>query len=106
MTIDAQLSSFMPHTVTIFPFTTLNNYAQENFSATSRSAYAYIEPNRTLDPSSQTDEERVSTTAYIADTNINIRDKITFPDGRSPQISSIQINTAVQGLEHSVVNFS
>lgn len=105
MTIDRQLLTFMPHTVTIAPHSTLNNYAESNYGQT-RTASAYVEPNASLGLGVQVDEQSPSTTAYIADTSITINDKITLPDGRTPEIISIQRHTEVAGLEHTVVNFS
>jgi hypothetical protein len=105
MTIDRQILTFMPHTVTIEPHSTLNNYAESNYGS-SRTAPAYVEPNRTLGMGAQVEEQSPSTTVYVADTSIGLLDKITLPDGRTPEIISIQRHTEVAGLEHTVVNFS
>ena len=104
MALDPQLSSFMPHTVTIAPYSSKNNYG-ENQTGTTRTARAYVEPNKTLTESTDSSVEHRPTTAYIADTSITLRDKITLPDGTTPQIASIMIHTEVAGLEHTVVQF-
>lgn len=105
MAIDPQLSSFMPHTVTIAAFTSKNNYGEDSVGST-RTAKAYVEPSIVLDQSVQTNEQHPATTAYIADTNIGIRDRITLPDGSNPEIVSIAVHTEVVGLEHTVVTFA
>lgn len=105
MAIDPQLSSFMPHTVTIAPYSSKNNYG-ENQTGTARTARAYVEPNKTLTSDNDSETEHRPTTAYIADTSITLRDTITLPDGTSPQIASIEIHTEVVGLEHTVVRFT
>jgi hypothetical protein len=103
--IDKQLSSFMPHTVTIAPFSTKNAYGEDSFSATTRSASAYVEPNTQFSYGDQTVEKTTSKIAYISDTSITINDKITLPDSSTPEIVSIVIHDEVVGLEHTMVTF-
>ena len=47
MAIDKQLSSFMPHTVTITSFSSKNNYGENTFSG-SRTARAYVEKRKII----------------------------------------------------------
>ena len=105
MALDNQLSSFMPHTVTITSFSSKNNYGENTFSG-SRTARAYVEPGKNLDQSIQTNDEHVGTTAYIADTNISIRDSITLADNTTPNIMSVTVHTEVVGMEHTMVVFA
>lgn len=105
MAIDKQLTSFMPHTVTIEPFTTKNAYGEDSFSATTRTAPAYVEPNQQLSFGDQINEKTTSKIAYISDLNITINDKITLPDSSTPEIASIVIHNEVVGLEHTMVTF-
>jgi len=105
MTIDRQLLTFMPHTVTIAPYTAKNNYGEDTYTAT-RNASAYVEPDKQLQEGTQIDQETRSKTAYISDTTITLRDKITLPDGSTPKITSVTIHTEVAGLEHTVVTFA
>lgn len=105
MAIDRQLLTFMPHTVTIAPYTAKNNYGEDSHGTT-RTASAYVEPDKQLQDSTQIDQEARSKTAYISDTTITLRDKITLPDGSTPNIVSIAIHTEVAGLEHTVVTFA
>ena len=105
MTIDSQLLLFMPHTVTIAPFASKNNYG-EDVLTTTRTASAYVEPAKQLQDGTQIDQETRSKTAYISDTTITLRDKITLPDGSTPRIVSISIHTEVVGLEHTEVGFA
>jgi len=102
--IDKQLSAFMPHTVTIAPYTAKNNYGEDTYTGT-RTAYAYVEANQNVNMGNQSSEETRPKQAYISDTAITLRDKITLPDGSTPKISSIAIYTEVLGLEHTVVTF-
>jgi hypothetical protein len=104
MALDKQLSSFMPHTVTIAPYSAKNNYGEETYGAT-RTASAYVEPDTQVVSSSTIDEETRSKTAYIADTSITLRDRITLPDGSTPEIASVATHTYVVGLEHTMVVF-
>jgi len=105
MALDRQLLTFMPHTVTIAPYTAKDNYGEDTYTAT-RTAAAYVEPDRQLLDGTQIDQETRSKTAYINDTSITLRDKITLPDGSTPNITSVTIHTAVVGLEHSEVRFA
>ena len=104
MAIDKQLSGFMPHTVTIAPYTAKNNYGEDTYTTT-RTASAYVEPSQNVSLGTQINEELRSKQAYIADTSITIRDKITLPDGSTPEISSIAVHDEVLGLEHTIVTF-
>lgn len=105
MAIDIQLFRFMPHVVTIEPYASVNVYGEDQVSG-SRIARAYVTPNKTHTNGMQVNEETRPLTAYIADTKITLRDKITLPDGSAPEIRSIEIHLEVEGLEHTVVNFS
>lgn len=105
MAIDKQLTNFMPHTVTIAPFASKNAYGEDSFSATTRSASAYVEPNQQLAFGDQVNEKTTSKIAYISDMNITINDKITLPDSSTPEIASIVIHDEVVGLEHTMVTF-
>jgi len=102
--IDKQLTNFMPHTVTIAPYTAKNNYGEDTFTAT-RTASAYVEPPKQISKGLQVDTETYSKVAYIADTSITLRDKITLPDNSTPEIESISIHNEVVGLEHTMVTF-
>lgn len=104
MAIDPQLTAFMPHTVTIQSVSSTNNYGEPTFG-TARTADAYVEPNTTLTATDEVDETHKPTTAYISDTTITIDDKITLPDGTTPEIASIEIHNVVLGLEHTIVRF-
>ncbi len=105
MAIDKQLTSFMPHTVTIAPFATKNAYGEDSFSGTTRTASAYVEPNQQLAYGDQINEKTTSKIAYISDLNITMNDKITLPDSSAPEIASIVIHDEVVGLEHTMVTF-
>jgi len=102
--IDPQLNSFMPHTVTIAPYSSKNNYG-EAVTGVTRTASAYVEPLKVLTETSTTNEESRPMQAYISDITITLRDQITLPDGTTPVISSIEVHTAVAGLEHTLVTF-
>lgn len=105
MAIDDQLYDFMPHTVTIYPYTAKNNYGEDTQSASGRTAKAYVEPNKNLSVNGDRADESKPTRAYIADTSITLRDKIVLADGSTPKIASIETHTEVLGLEHTVVAF-
>lgn len=104
MAIDKQLSGFMPHTVTIAPYTVKNNYGEDTYTTT-RTASAYVEPSQNITVGNQINEELRSKQAFIADISITLRDKITLPDGSTPEISSIAVHDEVVGLEHTIVTF-
>lgn len=106
MALDWQLYTFMPHVVTIAPYSSINQYGEDQMSANTRTAKAYVAPSKVLDRSATINEQHPSTTAWIADTNIGIHDQITLPDGRVPKILSIETHVEVKGIEHTVVNFA
>lgn len=94
----------MPHTVTIAPYASTNNYGEDVTGAT-RTAKAYVEPMKIIQFGDQVNEEVRTTTAYINDLNITVRDTITLPDGSTPTIVSIAKHDEVAGLEHTEVVF-
>lgn len=104
MAIDRQIFTFMPHTVTITSYVSKNNYGEDVTGAT-RTRSAYVEPAQVLNQGTTVNEETRPKRAYISDTSITLRDKITLPDGTTPEISTIEIHTEVVGLEHTVVTF-
>tara|TARA_Y100000004_G_C8854352_1_gene386162 strand:+ start:386 stop:703 length:318 start_codon:yes stop_codon:yes gene_type:complete len=104
MAIDQQLTDFFPHTVTIAPYSAYNNYGEESFGST-RTAKAYVEAGNTLNRTDTVQEETRPVRAYVSDTSITVRDKITLPDGTTPETASIEKYTVVSGLEHTVVVF-
>ena len=104
MAIDQQIVSFFPHTVTITPYVSKNSYGEEVLG-TPRTAKAYVEPNISISNGTTVDEQSSQTVAYINDLTITVRDAITLPNGFTPVISSIELHTAVAGLEHTVVRF-
>lgn len=105
MAIDKQLSSFMPHTVTIQAFSSKNSYGEDTYSATTRTASAYVETNIVLNAGTNTNEQHQPKQIYVSDTSIAITDKITLSDGSIPEIVSIEPHTEVTGLEHTIVTF-
>ena len=105
MAIDIQLTNFFPHTVTINPYASYNNFGEEVFSGSTRTAKAYVEPNNTLTRTDTVQEETRPTRAIVSDTSITVRDKITLPDDTTPEISSIEKHIEVTGLEHTRVIF-
>ena len=105
MAIDPQLTDFMPDTVTINPQSSRNNYGEETYSGATRTAKAWVEPNTHVGRTDQVHDQSQPTQAYIADTTLTAQDKITLPDGTTPEISTVQRYTAVTGLEHTVVTF-
>jgi hypothetical protein len=104
MAIDRQLFTFMPHTVTITSYVSKNNYG-EDVTGSSRTRSAYVEPTQALNQGTTVNEETRPKQAFISDTSITLRDKITLPDGTTPEISTIEVHTEVVGLEHTVVTF-
>jgi len=106
MAIDPQLLSFMPHTVTLQNFSSFNNFGEENHSATTRTAKAYVEPNFSMDTQLAVREQSQPKRIYVADTNIDLRTKITLPDGTIPDVVSVEKHLEVIGLEHTVVTLA
>jgi hypothetical protein len=106
MAIDQQLVDFFPHTVTITPKSSMNNYGEDVHGGTPRVVAAYVEPRFQLNGGLQVDELTQPVRAYINDTTLDYEDLITFEDGTSPDIVSVERHDEVPGLEHSVVTFA
>lgn len=104
MAIDRQLYDFFPQTVTITTGSGSNNYGETTYGA-SRTAPAYFEDVNTLNGTDQVDELTFTPRVIVADTSITISDKITLPDGSTPEVAAVETHTVVGGLEHSVVTF-
>ena len=106
MALDVQLVAFMPHTVTIQSYSAKNSYGEDTHSANTRTAAAYVDPNKVRDNTVTTQEQHQPKQIYVNDTNITLRDKITLPDGTTPKITSVEVHDVVAGIEHSVVTFA
>lgn len=104
MALDPQLVTFMPDTVTIAPFSSFNNYGERTTGST-RTAAAYVQPDVTLTDTGKIEEKTHPVRAFINDTSIAVKDKITLPDSSVPEIASIAVHTSVEGLDHTVVTF-
>jgi len=94
----------MPDTVTIAPFSSFNNYGERTTGST-RTAAAYVQPDVTLTDTGQIEEKTHPVRAFINDTSIALKDKITLPDSSVPEIATIAVHTSVAGLDHTVVTF-
>lgn len=105
MAIDRQIYEFFPHTVTIYPFSSKNNYGEDVQSASGRTAQAYVEPTKTISETNTTREQSQPKQIYVSDTSITLQDKIMLADGTTPEIATIEVHTVVAGLEHTVVTF-
>jgi hypothetical protein len=106
MALDPQLSDFMPHVVTITPKSSMNNYGEDVHGGTARTARAYVEPRFQISGTAQVDELTQPIRAFINDVTFTYQDLITLPDGTTPDITSVERNVVVEGLEHSVVTFA
>jgi hypothetical protein len=104
MALDAQLSAFMPDTVTIHPYSSFNNYGERSYT-TSRTASAYVERDQVLSDTGLIESKTHPMRAFIADTAITLKDKIELLDASTPEIQSIVVHTEVSGLDHTVVTF-
>ena len=105
MAIDKQILNFFPHEVVIQSFNAKNSYGEDTHSGSTRTVKAYVEPVKVLTNDTTRNEENQPKQAYISDTNITLRDKITLPDGTIPEISRIEKHDYVTGLEHTIVTF-
>jgi hypothetical protein len=105
MAIDRQIYEFFPHTVTIYPFSSKNAYGEDVQSGTGRTARAYVEPRKSLSETTTTREQSQPKQIYVSDTSITLQDKIMLADGTTPEISTIEVHTVVEGIEHTVVTF-
>lgn len=106
MSVDTVFTGFAPHTVTITPTTTRNNYGEVSAAGTARTAKAYVDPLVQFNQSDQTNESHHPITVFILDTSIVITDKITLPDGTTPKITAVAIYDSIAGLEHAMVRFA
>ena len=106
MAIDQQLVDFFPHTVTITPKSSVNNYGEDVHGGTPRTVAAYVEPRFQLNGTNQVDELTQPVRAYINDTTLDYEDLITLADGTTPDVVSVERHDEVAGLEHSVVTFA
>jgi len=104
MALDRQLYDFFPQIVTIATPSGTNSYGETTYGA-SRVARAYFENSKTLSAGDQIDELTFSPRVIVADSSITYEDRITLPDGSIPAIASVETNTVVEGLDHSVVVF-
>jgi hypothetical protein len=106
ISIDWQFVGDYPHTVTITPKSSTNNYGEDVHGGTPRIAKAYVEPRKILSSTAQVEELVQPTRAFINDITVTYEDLITLPDGSTPDISSIERFDFVDGLDHTIVTFA
>lgn len=106
LTVDWQFVDCYPHTVTITPKSSMNNYGEDVHAGTPRTVKAYVEPKKVLGSTAQVDELTQPTRAYINDITVTYEDLITLPDGSTPDIVSVERFDFVDGLDHTIVTFA
>ena len=107
MAVEDGFYNLAPHTVTITPTSSRNEYGEVLTTGTVRTARAYVDPTVSFSQGSQRDETTRPVTAIILDTGITVTDVITLPDGTTPEIETVAVydSSFIVGMEHSVVRF-
>ena len=85
MALDRQLSTSMPDTVTIHPYSAFNNYGERSYGS-SRTASAYVERPVTLDDSGMVEEQEDD--HFFSCIKTNACDKKQISRGTLPDLSA------------------
>lgn len=106
LSFETEFTDLMPHSIVRKAFTGRNSYGKPAYS-TSGSTYTARVVNKQKLVRNASGIEQVSTvTAYVASTSaFDPEDKITLPDGTSPNIITINITPDDGGTHHSTIYF-
>lgn len=106
MAFETTFLDLMPHTITVYPFVSVNQYAEATHSTSGTSYSAYIQemPMNVLDTYGE--EVVASHTVYVASTaRIPMTSKIVMPDGSEPHLIRSDVMSDEDGTAHHVVLF-
>jgi hypothetical protein len=106
MAFETEFLDLMPHTITVYPFASVNEYAEATHSTSGTSYRAYIQemPSNVLDTYGE--EVVASHTVYVASTSrIPMTSKVVMPDGQEPFLIRSDVMADEDGTAHHIVLF-
>lgn len=106
MSFDPAFLDFMPHTITVYDFASVNQYGEATFSTSPTTYQAMVEERPDVVRSAFGEEVVSSHVAYVASTGrIPLTSRIVLPDGSEPALIRSDVFSDEDGLAHHIVLF-
>ena len=106
MSFDDAFLDFMPHTITVFPLSSFNEYAEATFSTSGSTYDAMVEERPDVIRSAFGDEIVSSHVVYVASTaRISLSSRVVLPDGTEPPLVRSDVFSDEDGSFHHNVLF-
>lgn len=103
--VSKQLQAWFPHTVTIEPFISQDQYGEDTWG-TARTARAYVPPTVFFNRATNAYEVTTPVTVIVDDFDIGHRDKITLPNGYCTEVMSVDTHDYMPGASHTAVRLA
>lgn len=106
MSFETAFLEFMPHTITVYPFSSVNQYGEETFGSTGTQYRCMVEERPNLILSSYGEEVVASHNVYVhATERIPLTSRVVLPDGSEPTLLRSDTYTDETGDIHHVALF-
>ena len=106
MSFESEFLDFMPHTITVYEFSGVNEYAEPSYSTTATTYSAMVEERPDMVRSPFGEEVVSSHVVYVASTaRIPLTSRVVLPDGSEPAMIRSDVFSDEDGLAHHVVLF-
>lgn len=105
MSFETAFLEFMPHTITVYPFSSINQFGEETYgTGTVYQAMVEERPNKVLNSFG---EEVVSShVVYVNSTvRIPLTSRVTLPDGSEPSLIRSDVFSDTDGIHHVALFF-
>lgn len=106
MAFESDFLELMPHTITVYPLTSANQYSEAVYSTSGTSYSALVEERPQLIRTAFGEESVATAVAYVASTErIPITSRVVLPDGSEPAIMRSDVFADEDGTAHHVALF-
>lgn len=104
MSFDTAFLDLMPHTISVYPFTSVDEYGEPTHSTSPTVYRCLVQETPTLIGSPYGEETVASHVAYVASTGrIDLTSLVTLPDGSQPTLIRSDVYSDEDGTAHHVV---
>ncbi len=106
MAFESDFLELMPHSVVVYPVSSINIHGEEVFSASGSTYSALVEERPQMIRTAFGEEAIATAVAYVASTSrIPITSRVVLPDGSEPAIMRSDVFSDEDGTAHHVALF-
>lgn len=106
MSFDPVFLDFMPHTISVYAFASVNQYGEETYSTQATTYRAMVEERPDIVRSAFGEEVVSSHVVYVNSTGrIPLTSRVVLPDGSEPALIRSDVFSDEDGVAHHVVLF-